>query len=72
MSTARRVPEAVADTLRAVDETNRLVARAAAGDRGALREAIETDPALDGLDRLYLQDVADKLIELHRDVLPRL
>ena len=71
-STARRVPEALADTLRAVDETNRLVARAAAGDRGALREAIETDPALDGLDRLYLQDVADKLIELHRDVLPRL
>lgn len=72
VSPARRVPEALADTLRAVDETNRLVARAAAGDRGALREAIETDPALDGLDRLYLQDVADKLIELHRDVLPRL
>ena len=72
VSPARRVPEALADMLRAVDETNRLVARAAAGDRGALREAIETDPALDGLDRLYLQDVADKLIELHRDVLPRL
>lgn len=72
VSPVRRVPEALADTLRAVDETNRLVARAAAGDRGALREAIETDPALDGLDRLYLQDVADKLIELHRDVLPRL
>lgn len=72
VSPARRVPEALADILRAVDETNRLVARAAAGDRGALREAIETDPALDGLDRLYLQDVADKLIELHRDVLLRL
>lgn len=72
VSPARRVPEALADILRAVDETNRLAARAAAGDRGALREAIETDPALDGLDRLYLQDVADKLIELHRDVLPRL
>lgn len=72
VSPARRVPEALADILRAVDETNRLVARAAAGDRGALREAIETDPALGGLDRLYLQDVADKLIELHRDVLPRL
>ena len=50
----------------------RLLSGVAAGDRGALREAIETDPALDGLDRLYLQDVADKLIELHRDVLPRL
>lgn len=72
VSPARRVPEALADILRAVDETNRLAARAAAGDRGSLREAIETDPALDGLDRLYLQDVADKLIELHRDVLPRL
>ncbi len=72
VSPDRRVPEALADILRAVDETNRLVARAAAGDRGALREAIETDPALDGLDRLYLQDVVDKLIELHRDVLPRL
>ena len=45
VSPARRVPEALADILRAVDETNRLVARAAAGDRGALREAIETDPA---------------------------
>ena len=28
-----------------------------------------TDPALDGLDRLYCMDVVQALTELHRDVL---
>ena len=66
---ALRVPEALAEVLREVDETNRLAARAAEGDTGALRECVETDPALGGLDRLYCMDVVQALIRLHEDVL---
>ena len=64
-----RVPEALADVLREIDAVNRLAAKAAEGDVSALREAVETDPALGGLDRLYCYDVVQKLIELHADVL---
>ena len=64
-----RVPEALAEILREVDEANRLAARAAEGDAGALREYVETDPALGGLDRLYCMDVVQALIRLHEDVL---
>ena len=64
-----RVPEALAEVLREVDETNRLAAKAAEGDTGALRECVETDPALGGLDRLYCMDVVNALISLHEDVL---
>ena len=49
-----------------------MAARAAAGDRTALRECIEIDPALAGLDRLYCQELVDKLIEMHDDVIERL
>ena len=55
-----------------IDETNQLAAKAATGDRAALRECIEIDPALAGLDRLYVQDVVDKMIEMHSDVISRL
>ena len=68
---AIRVPEALADILCEVDRTNRLAAKAAFGDREALREYVETDPALDGLDRLYCLDVVNALIEMHKDVLTR-
>ena len=68
---AIRVPEALADILCEVDSANRLAAKAAFGDREALREYVETDPALDGLDRLYCRDVVDALIEMHKDVLTR-
>jgi alpha-galactosidase len=64
-----RVPEALAEVLTEIDETNRLAAKAAAGDTGALRECVETDPALGGLDRLYCMDVVRALIDLHRDAL---
>lgn len=64
-----RVPEALADILCEVDSANRLAAKAAFGDREALREYVETDPALDGLDRLYCLDVVNALIEMHADVL---
>ena len=67
-----RVPEALADILCEVDNANRLAAKAAFGDREALREYVETDPALDGLDRLYCRDVVDALIEMHSDVLTRI
>ena len=64
-----RVPPALAEILTEVDQANRLAARAAAGDRGAVREYIETDPALGGLDRLYCQEVAEALIRLNEDIL---
>ena len=64
-----RVPEALAEILAEVDSANRLAARAAAGDCGAVREYIETDPALGGLDRLYCQEVAEALISANNDVL---
>ena len=67
-----RVPEALADIRCEVDNANRLAAKAAFGDREALREYVETDPALDGLDRLYCRDVVDALIEMHSDVLTRI
>lgn len=66
------LPGELANICADIDETNRLAARAAAGDRGALRECIELDPALEGLDRLYCQELVDKLIEMHNDVIERL
>ena len=57
-----RVPAALAEILTEIDEANRLAALAASGDRSAVREYIEMDPALGGLDRLYCQDVAEALI----------
>ena len=66
-----RVPEALADILCEVDRANRLAAKAAFGDREALREYVETDPALDGLDRLYCLDVVNALISMHEDVLTK-
>ncbi len=64
-----RVPAALAEILREVDEANRLAAKAVSGDRAAVREYVESDPALGGLDRLYCLDVVNSLIGLHRDVL---
>ncbi len=64
-----RVPEALADTMSDIDEANRLAAKAAEGDHSALREYVETDPALGGLDRLYCYDVVQALIRLHEDCL---
>lgn len=66
------LPPALADIMSEIDETSRLAARAATGDRGALRECIEIDPALSGLDRIYCQDLVDKMIEMHNDVIERL
>ncbi len=65
----QRMPEELAEIMREIDEANRLAARAAAGDREALREYVETDPALGGLDRLYCMEVTKALIRLHGDLL---
>ena len=67
----RLLVPALADICADIADTNRLAALAAEGDRTALRECVEQDPALAGLDRLYCQDLVDKLIELHSDVLGR-
>lgn len=66
------LPGELTDICADIDETNRLAAQAAAGDRGALRACIELDPALEGLDRLYCQELVDKLIEMHNDIIERL
>lgn len=66
------LPLALMEICGEIDETNRLAARAAAGDRSALRECIEVDPALAGLDRLYVQDVVSRMIDMHADVISRL
>jgi len=66
------LPPALREICGEIDAANRLAARAAMGDREALREYVETDPALEGLDRLYCMDVVEALIRLHGDVLPRL
>ena len=67
-----RLPGSVAEVCRQVSQSDLLAAKAAAGDRQALREYIETDIALSGLDRLYLMDVTHRLIRLNGDVLTRL
>ena len=58
------------EILTEIDENNRLAARAAEGDREALRESVETDPAMSGLDRLYCLEVVQALIRMHEDMLP--
>ena len=65
------LPGALADLCLDIDEAGRLAARAASGDREALRECVELDPALGGLDRLYCLDAVNRLIELHSDILSR-
>ena len=65
------LPPALAEVLCELAQTDADAAQAATGDRGAVRAVIEDDPALGGLDRLYLQEVAERLIEMHGEVLPR-
>lgn len=66
------LPEPLVQICGEIDESNRLAAKAAMGDRSALREQIEMDPALLGLDRLYCQELVDRMIDMHDDVITRL
>ena len=65
-----QIPAALAEIMTEIDEAGRLAAKAAEGDREALREYVETDPALSGLDRLYCLEVTQALIRMHADMLP--
>lgn len=69
---ATKLPAPLVEICGEIDETNRLAAKAAMGDRSALRECIEIDPALAGLDRLYCQELVDRMIDMHDDVITRL
>ena len=66
------LPLPLADMCEEIDNAGALAAQAARGDRIALRECVETDPAMGGLDRLYLQEVVSRMVTLHSDVLGRL
>ena len=56
-------PMALEELLDRVTEANLLYAQAAAfGDRIALREALEADPALAGVDLLYALDTVDDMV----------
>ncbi len=66
------LPMPLAEMCEEIDEAGRLAAEAATGDRIALRECVEMDPALSGLDRLYLQEVVSRMVDMHNDVLGRL
>lgn len=63
------LPAPLADLMGDVAYASHLAACAALSDRTALREYVETDPALEGLDRLYVQDVVDAMIRMHSDIL---
>ena len=65
-----RLPDELAHLCLDIDETNRLAADAALGDLSALRECVEIDPALEGLDRLYAAEVAVRMARMHSDILP--
>jgi alpha-galactosidase len=68
--TVGALPGDTAAICRAVSDVHELVAQGAAtGDRAALRQAIEIDPAVD--DKAAGLTVLDRLIEAHRDLLPR-
>ena len=69
---ATQLPAPLAEMCDEIDEAGKLAALAAAGDRIALRECVETDPAMNGLDRLYVQEVVSRMVKLHSDVLGRL
>ncbi len=65
------LPAPLAELCLDIDETSHLAARAAEGDRSALRECVELDPALGGLDRLYVLEVVNRMAAMHGDILTR-
>ena len=64
-----RLSEEAAHLCLDIGETGLLAAEAALGDASALREYVETDPAMEGLDRLYLEEVAARMARMHSDIL---
>ena len=66
------LPAPLLDLMGDIASSHTLAAQAALGDRGALREYVEIDPALEGLDRLYVQDVVQAMIRMHSDILTQM
>lgn len=65
------LPEATIDICAQVSDVHELVAAGAAmGNRDALTEAIEVDPAIQ--DKVKATRVLDQLVAAHRDLLPRM
>lgn len=68
----RLLPGSLPEVLGEIAEANHLSAMAAMGDRESWREVIEMDPALAGLDRLYCQELAERMLSQHLDIVKRL
>lgn len=66
------LPVELQDIVEQLSLCNLLYAEAAAkGDREALREGLQIDPALSGVDLLYAEEVLARMIEAQADRLPR-
>jgi len=66
------LPVELHDVMEQISLCNLLYAEAAAtGSRKALREAMEIDPALSGVDLLYTEGLLSDMMEGQRDKLPR-
>ena len=66
------IPIELEDVLEQVSLCNMLYAEAAAtGNRDALRESLEIDPALFGIDLLYSESVLNDMMEAQKEHLPR-
>ena len=63
------LPAPLSDLMGDIAYASHLAAAAALSDRSALREYVEADPALEGLDRLYVQEVVDAMLRMHSDIL---
>ncbi|MBQ9008669.1 MAG: hypothetical protein IJ088_04980 [Clostridia bacterium] len=67
-----QLPVELEDILAQISLCNRLYAEAAvSGNRDALREGLEIDPALTGIDLLYAEDVLERMMEKQKESLPR-
>ncbi|MBQ8094643.1 MAG: hypothetical protein IJ242_13880 [Clostridia bacterium] len=66
------IPVELEDVCSQISLCNRLYAEAAvSGNRDALREGMEIDPALTGIDLLYAEDVLERMMERQKEALPR-
>ncbi|MCR4706496.1 MAG: hypothetical protein K5746_00980 [Clostridiales bacterium] len=69
---AAPLPIELEDVLSQLSLVNLLYAEAAAtGNRDALREALEIDPALSGVDLLYAEDLLERMMEGQKEKLHR-
>ena len=69
---ACQLPLELEDLLNQISLSNRLYGEAAlTGSRDLIREAMEIDPALSGLDLLYCEEIVDEMMEKQKARLPR-